>query len=857
MDTEDPILLLAAAPAIAYREYLYRPDGQLADWIDGRFDVVARPGEHIGQRLQEGDVLLEVALGRLSPGRCNILAARDLQLMAPGQWLAHGQLVLRPRRRVETSEPLPVEPAGQDDTTDTADAEHESGDDSSTQGGQLVLPQGSVTPDLVLRWNAMTAPRRIDVVVHFHGNNNMQKDMHVVDDILAISGLDFADPDHPSIPGRQRPTLAILPRGEFIGNSRFRFPSLVRPGGLDKLIDDCLRQLADATGVKAKRGRLVLTAHSGGGITVEQILAHTDPDPDEIHYFDAFYSKPFNLISWAQRHITRDAGPSQPFQRSGALRALYFDTGTKDNMAQACAALRKALAGAPGLGERYRIEETSTGHCLIPRRYGWRLLADSAATLPRTGAIACSPPPQPKLAPPAATTGAEAELFTVQDGSEDLEDLEDLEDHIGDNAAEYMHELMTEAALRGELLLDRRSPAPPAPSPSIMADEMPFEDGQEAAFAEQQPAAPAVATSVDVIVRTDFAVPTATGVRFDWAGGEPVRGARAQIMGTAVSAVSDAHGNLRVNTTGLANGFYTIRIEHTDADQNSPDIAGPALADSLAAPPSRIYRPLNVWVAIVDGHITAAMVALFSPHGGIGNRQRATWDATHLPIDWKPTWMRSPMKSTEAARSTTTIDLVVVHRPDRSDIGPAINTFLSASEVGNAHYLIDHNGHIIKMAEDGRKANHTGFSRWRGNSNLNAISIGIEVMHAPEGFSPTAMAALAALIERLRAAHPTIHAHRVVGHSDIATSKAHPTLLSDRRLEDPGHQFDWALLERRGLGMVPGPVAAATTAYAGIFAAGQPAVILRNGDHDPARATPATLGGTARPGFVGNPIGEP
>ena len=161
MDTEDSILLLAAAPAIAYREYLYRPDGQLAGWIDGRFDVVARPGQHIGQRLQEGDVLLEVALGRISPGRCAILAARDLQLMAPGQRLAHGQLVLRPRRRVEISEPLPVEPAVQDDITDAADAEHEFGDDSSTQGGQLVLPQGSATPDLVLRWNAMTAPRRI------------------------------------------------------------------------------------------------------------------------------------------------------------------------------------------------------------------------------------------------------------------------------------------------------------------------------------------------------------------------------------------------------------------------------------------------------------------------------------------------------------------------------------------------------------------------------------------------------------------------------------------------------------------------------------------------------------------------
>jgi hypothetical protein len=94
MDTEDSIGLLAAAPAIAYREYLYRPDGQLAGWIDGRFDVVARPGQHIGQRLQEGDVLLEVALGRISPGRLHHPRGTGPSAHDPGASLAHGQLEL-------------------------------------------------------------------------------------------------------------------------------------------------------------------------------------------------------------------------------------------------------------------------------------------------------------------------------------------------------------------------------------------------------------------------------------------------------------------------------------------------------------------------------------------------------------------------------------------------------------------------------------------------------------------------------------------------------------------------------------------------------------------------------------------
>ena len=111
MDTEDTIVLLAAAPAIAYRECLYRPHGQLARWIADRYDVVARPGQRIGQALQDGDVLLEVTLGQMSRGRCATLAAADLELVASWPRLAQGRLLLRPRRQVEMSEPLPVEPS--------------------------------------------------------------------------------------------------------------------------------------------------------------------------------------------------------------------------------------------------------------------------------------------------------------------------------------------------------------------------------------------------------------------------------------------------------------------------------------------------------------------------------------------------------------------------------------------------------------------------------------------------------------------------------------------------------------------------------------------------------------------------
>ena len=54
MQTEDAVVLLAAAPATAYREYLYRPRGPFARWIDDRFEVLARPGQRATHEGQTG-----------------------------------------------------------------------------------------------------------------------------------------------------------------------------------------------------------------------------------------------------------------------------------------------------------------------------------------------------------------------------------------------------------------------------------------------------------------------------------------------------------------------------------------------------------------------------------------------------------------------------------------------------------------------------------------------------------------------------------------------------------------------------------------------------------------------------------
>ena len=52
--------------------------------------------------------------------------------------------------------------------------------------------------------------------------------------------------------------------------------------------------------------------------------------------------------------------------------------GTREDVQRAIAADLKA-----GLRDRYRVEASSYGHWEIPRNYGWRILANPAADVPR------------------------------------------------------------------------------------------------------------------------------------------------------------------------------------------------------------------------------------------------------------------------------------------------------------------------------------------------------------------------------------------------------------------------------------------------------------------------------------------
>ena len=241
----------------------------------------------------------------------------------------------------------------------------------------VLRPHAGTQPDLFLRWNAIpAAAEAIDVVVHLHGFSQQGGDMRLAEKVPR-SGLDLA--------GRTRPTLAVLPRGNWIRRTWYDFPALL-DGGLDRLVDDAVAQFAAGRGLRVDR--LILTAHSGGGMPAVDAIARAGRSPDELHIFDGLYGRdptaddPMRGLETIEVWLAaRMAGePARP----GALRVVYIErqTGPFSREVGKLIDRHRAAAdqgSAPALVRRYRIEQSAVPHGYVAAVCGPVLLADAGA----------------------------------------------------------------------------------------------------------------------------------------------------------------------------------------------------------------------------------------------------------------------------------------------------------------------------------------------------------------------------------------------------------------------------------------------------------------------------------------------
>lgn len=123
----------------------------------------------------------------------------------------------------------------------------------------------------------------------------------------------------------------------------------------------------------------------------------------------------------------------------------------------------------------------------------------------------------------------------------------------------------------------------------------------------------------------------------------------------------------------------------------------------------------------------------------------------------------------------------------------------------SSHFFIRRDGELVQFVDTDARAWHAGASQWRGRSNCNDHSIGIELEGLEgERFEAAQYTALVVLCRHL-ASRYAISA--VAGHEHIAPD----------RKQDPGAGFDWSALQHR-LGWAdacfPQPGESATTSLA-------------------------------------------
>jgi N-acetylmuramoyl-L-alanine amidase len=143
------------------------------------------------------------------------------------------------------------------------------------------------------------------------------------------------------------------------------------------------------------------------------------------------------------------------------------------------------------------------------------------------------------------------------------------------------------------------------------------------------------------------------------------------------------------------------------------------------------------------------------------------------------------------------IDMLVLHYTGMQSAQAAIDRLCEPAAQVSTHYLVDEDGTVLRLVPEERRAFHAGASYWRGATELNQRSIGIEIVNPGHewGYRPFPVLQLAAVWDLcldILARHP-IPARNVVAHSDIAPD----------RKQDPGELFDWDGLARNGVGLWP------------------------------------------------------
>ena len=157
----------------------------------------------------------------------------------------------------------------------------------------------------------------------------------------------------------------------------------------------------------------------------------------------------------------------------------------------------------------------------------------------------------------------------------------------------------------------------------------------------------------------------------------------------------------------------------------------------------------------------------------------------------------APSPNFDARPASTPVDILLLHYTGMETAAAAIERLCDPEARVSAHYTVDEDGTIFGHVPEDSRAWHAGLSYWAGARDINARSIGIEIVNPGHEFGYRSFpdGQIEALIELaldIFSRHP-IPPERVLGHSDVAPA----------RKMDPGELFPWGTLSLAGIGLWP------------------------------------------------------
>lgn len=162
-------------------------------------------------------------------------------------------------------------------------------------------------------------------------------------------------------------------------------------------------------------------------------------------------------------------------------------------------------------------------------------------------------------------------------------------------------------------------------------------------------------------------------------------------------------------------------------------------------------------------------------------------------MDLRPWLIQQRVASPNRNVRQLPVNMVVLHYTGMQSATEALERMCDPAAEVSAHYMIDEDGTVTQLVDEAERAWHAGKSYWRGITDVNSASVGIELVNPGHefGYRPfpkPQIDALLPLMADIRQRHQVPRGN-VVGHSDIAPA----------RKQDPGELFPWALLARHNL----------------------------------------------------------